>query len=232
MTLTDFVLGIPIQTQDEIQKQELWTRFEKMSSANDTVCSTKCHDSLTCFDYLHSNFGCFFVEGNSHLEADRADGADGAKHSMWSSALSVDRKLSGDLYGCKQTSTANHALGKCPDAGAGVLLSNGLLQFRGIKPDWRGSSATIWFSLILEVGGQRFQSKVSAIELRQGAPLPNDAIGILLGESHGKTTEVDCKFSIDLLGNVVVHVSKFDPMNFSSMNLSVMPLLPDPEPWL
>ena len=60
---------------------------------------------------------------------------------------------------------------------------------------------------------------------------PNEVIGILLAEADGHYQLIDTSFWIDG-GDVVVNVSKFDPANFSTLNLSVLPLLPDSVPWL
>ena len=107
----------------------------------------------------------------------------------------------------------------------------GLLQFQGINPDWRGSLANLGFTLTLDVGGQHFASESQQIQLRRGPPFANDVIGCLVAEEHGQHRIIKTDLWIDG-GNVVVNVSKFDPENITTLNLSVMPLLPDPVPWL
>ena len=49
-------------------------------------------------------------------------------------------------------------------------------------------------------------------------------------ESQGQTSILPCNFSIDSLGNVIVDVPEFDPLNVTGMNLSVIPLQPDQVP--
>ena len=112
----------------------LWTDF-KRADGNSTYCSTKCQHSPTCFDFFFSDFGCFFIRGNLTKPA-----ASGPPPSA------VHRKLSGHLFGCRDTGTGQ---GECPRTD----LSEGRLRFRGVKPDWRGRAATLSFSLVLEVRG-------------------------------------------------------------------------------
>ncbi len=228
--LADFVLDFPI-LPGENHSQDLWTVYEKASPANDTFCGAKCRESITCFDYFLSDFGCFYVEGNrKKLEAGDFDHAG----KSWLSKLSDGRNLSGKLMGCNQEADKASSAGTCDNCGTcpHVIMSEGSLRFENVKPDWRGKLATISFLLILDVGGQQFQSEAATIQLRQGAPVPNDAVGVLMIESEGQTSVLDCNFSIDLLGNVIIDVPEFDPVKVSSMNLSVIPLQPDQAPWL
>ena len=118
-------------------------------------------------------------------------------------------------------------MGRCPN---GDL--NGTLQFRGIRPDWRGNSANLAFTLTLHVGGQTFASEVQSIQLRDGTPIANDVLGVLLAEENSQIKLIKTNLWVDFAGNVVVNVSRFDPGNITTLNLSVMPLLPDPVPWL
>ena len=221
--LADFLLDFPVPP-GENHSQDLWTVFEKASPVNDTFCAAKCRDSINCFDHFLSDFGCYYVEGNrSRLEA----GTGHAGTSMWLSELSDGRNLSGKLTGCNQEADNASSAGTCDPP---MIMSEGLLRFKGVKPDWRGKLATISFLLMLEVGGQQFQSEADSIQLRQGPPVPNDAIGILMMESQGQTSILPCNFSIDLLGNVMVDVPEYDPLNVTGMNLSVIPLQPDQVP--
>ena len=222
VTLTDFVLKFPLKAEEhENQGEELWTTFEEMNSCYETTCQMKCHHKLHCFTYFFSDSGCFFVLGNRRKLESSTGWA-------WSSALSSERKLSGEFRGCRQADPA--AMGKCPRVEKSDG-SYGLLQFRNIRPDWRGSLANLGFVLTLNVGGQHFASDTGSVQLRRGFPVPNEVIGILLAEADGHYQLIDTSFWIDG-GEVVVNVSKFDPANFSTLNLSVLPLLPDPVPRL
>ena len=221
--LADFVLDFPVPSGENHSK-DLWTVFEKASPVNDTFCAAECRESINCFEYFLSDFGCYYVEGNrSRLEA----GTGHAGTSMWLSELSDGRNLSGKLIGCNQEADNASSAGTCDPP---MIMSEGLLRFKGVKPDWRGKLASISFLLMLEVGGQQFQSEADTIQLRQGPPVPNDAIGVLMMESEGRTSVLDSNFSIDSLGNVIVDVPEFDPLNVTGMNLSVIPLQPDQVP--
>ena len=116
--LSDFFLDFPVQENDEGERM-LWTDF-KRADANSTYCSTKCQHSPTCFDYFFSDFGCFFIRGNLTKPATSGP-----------APSAVQRKLSGHLFGCRDTGTGQ---GECPRTD----LSEGRLRFRGVKPDWRG----------------------------------------------------------------------------------------------
>ena len=226
VTLTDFVFNFPRKAEEyEDQRQELWTTFEESNSINETTCRSKCHNKLHCFNYFVSDAGCFFIEGNRTQLESHVSNISSISWSSRSSSLYSSRQISGEFVGCRQTSETS---GRCPN---GQDL-NGLLRFEGISPDWRGSLANLGFTLNLDVGGQHFGSDSQLIQLRRGIPFANDVIGCLLAEDNDHRIKIiETNLWIDS-GNVVVNVSKFDPENITALKLSVMPLLPDPVPWL
>jgi len=222
VTLTDFVLNFPRKAEEyEDQGQELWTTFEGSNPINETACKSRCHNKLHCFKYFVSDFGCFFIEGNTTKLESYVSSISSISWSSRSSSLYSSRQISGEFVGCRK---------RCPN---GKDL-NGLLRFQGISPDWRGSLANLGFTLTLnlDVGGQHVATESQQIQLRRGVPFANDVIGCLLAEGNDQQTKIiETNLWIDA-GNVVVNVAKFDPENITALKLSVMLLLPDPVPWL
>ena len=204
------------------------SRFVPLVAAtNESICSTRCSDSLDCFAHFVGHTGCFFALSNhSWLE----EYQEHAKYPL-SALVAKDRKISGYLTGCILKNASDVGAGPCTEPPA---AEKELLRFGKIRPDWRKNSATLSFALQVEVGGQRFEAEFAAIQLRQGLPLPIDAMGVLLGarSSDASIVQVQSETVIDDLGGVTVNISKFDPMNFSTMRLLVMPLLPDRVSWL
>ncbi len=230
VTLTDFVFNFPLKAEKHEERgKELWTQFDPVNSSNEATCRTKCHRKPTCFDFFVSDHGCFFIEGNTtKLESHVSNISTGWTWSSTSSSLSHSRQVSGEFHGCTQISETSE-LGRCPN---GMVNTDGVLQFRGIRPDWRGNSANLAFTLTLHVGGQRFASEVQSIQLRHGPPIANDVLGVLLAQENSQIKLIKTNLWVDSAGNVVVNVSRFNPSNITTLNLSVMPLLPDPVPWL
>eukprot|EP00438_Fugacium_kawagutii_P014628 Skav234629 [mRNA] locus=scaffold171:255945:263214:- [translate_table: standard] len=211
--LADFFLNLPLPPETDA-RSALWTRFQPELGANDTTCSLHCQHSLDCFDYFVTESGCLFVWGNHTDTTAKAD-------TPWSSELSAKgvRKLTARLSGCAS------ATGECSASDADA--ADGSVSFN-VRPDWRGQDATMTFELVLEVGGQTFTAEAGIIQLHKGYPIPNDAIGVLLVNSAEGTKTMEPNITTDLLGNVIVNVSHYDPFKVSNVTLVVMPVLPDP----
>ena len=219
VSLADFVLGLPVQLHDNVSDAVLWTAFDPRSDADEGTCSRQCKERLDCFaNYLGHN-GCFFALGNHKvLESGRATG--------WHSLRTSNRKLSGHISGCVVNDTDSRILSTC---GKPVSPENTVLHFGKIRPDWRSKSATLSLALQLEVGGQRFDSEVEQVVLHQGSPAAIDAIGVVLGELSGsnQTVEVRSSTFVDGLGQITIKLFPYDPLNYTSMRVLLMPLLPD-----
>lgn len=77
----------------------------------------------------------------------------------------------------------------------------------------------------------RFQSESGSLNLHQGLPVPSDAFAQLLafGDSGAKLIETETY--IDDSGNVIVEIPEYDPLEIKSMELSLLPMLPDRVSW-
>ena len=103
---------------------------------------------------------------------------------------------------------------------------NSFLKIKGVR-----LSEGVWGSVICFAFFARFQSESGSLNLHQGLPMPSDAFAQLLafGDSGAKLIETETH--IDDLGNVIVEIQKYDPLAIKSMELSLLPMLPDRVSW-
>ncbi|CAE7359257.1 LRRC15 [Symbiodinium sp. CCMP2592] len=136
-------------------------------------------------------------------------------------AWGAERRLQGRLTGGQRKE--NETL-----FGQMVGVEAGKLPFGLVHPDWAGPTATLSFSLDLEVGGQSFETDFLPITLHRGLPAPTDVLCLLIGEKDASTEVLKSEGSVDGEGNVVITIAEYDPTIFKRLRLLVMPLLPDP----
>lgn len=222
--LSDFSISLPLSA-DSRRTSALWTEFESRDNLREDECSAFCESHLDCFDSFTSKSGCFFVKGN-HREIH----AGSAPEPTWSKALtsSTERKITGYLYGCVQQSGTNHQ-GLCLATSSNG--ADGTMTFQ-VSPEYHGAKATLTFSVVMEVGEQKFESQSSSIQLHRGLPILKDAVVVLIQTFGTSEVILEPNVTIDSFGNIEVLVSKFDPTNLTELQLSVVPLLADPVPCL
>ena len=114
-----------------------------------------------------------------------------------------------------------------------VKEKNGQLHFTDIYPEWLGNSASLSLELILQVGETEFRSDVATINLQRGSSTPRDAFGLLLGKTEpvdgGKLVVLSKWALVDDFGNLRIVAETFDPSQFESLQLVVLPILGDAE---
>lgn len=77
----------------------------------------------------------------------------------------------------------------------------------------------------------RFQSESGSLNLHQGLPVPSDAFAQLLAFEDLGAKLIETETYVDDLGNVIVEIQKYDPLAIKSMELSLLPMLPDRVSW-
>eukprot|EP00913_Durusdinium_trenchii_P028855 g27056.t1 len=222
VTLVDFYLGLPIRESDSsAHSSSLWTVFEAKEHTNNETCHSRCNDHPQCLTSF-LGVGCYFAYNNQSFPGD------GPIQGLTPSTL---RRLAGRLDGCiaKTPTNGNGGAGPCGHCQA----EHHVLQFRRVHPDWQGRSARLSLALELDVGEQHFDAESGTLELHQGRPAASDAVVLLRGEAAANATlpaveaTLSCEVSVDSEGNVLATVGQYDPFNYSSLHLLVMPVVLD-----
>ncbi|CAK9064104.1 unnamed protein product [Durusdinium trenchii] len=223
VTLVDFYLGLPIRESDSsAHSSSLWTVFEAKEHTNNETCHSRCNDHPQCLTSFLGVGGCYFAYNNQSFPGD------GPIQGLTPSTL---RRLAGRLDGCiaKTPTNGNGGAGPCGHCQA----EHHVLQFRRVHPDWQGRSARLSLALELDVGEQHFDAESGTLELHQGRPAASDAVVLLRGEAAANATlpaveaTLSCEVSVDSEGNVLATVGQYDPFNYSSLHLLVMPVVLD-----
>ncbi|CAE7378716.1 unnamed protein product [Symbiodinium necroappetens] len=204
VNLLDFFLGIPADANREpsaMADMLQWTSFQAAPNATESWCQHVCEARPECLRSFFGQGGCYFA-CHHHDRIQR-----------FLPSLVSGRKLSGQLDGCRRSEVE-----RCKE----VVAQEHLLIFKDVPPDWRGANAQLSLSLVLQVGGQRFIANSGTLELRRGLPAPSDAF-VLLDDGEAMKTAT----TIDGFGNVIITASYYDPLKITSLNLSVLPMLPD-----
>ncbi|CAE7694050.1 LINGO4 [Symbiodinium sp. CCMP2592] len=210
---------------------QLWTTYWDRPNATEESCSADCAHDLACLESYVGPGGCYAVL------ADRKGLESGdLSENLPSSVKAAEQNLTGRLSGCRLEEV--RAAGEAEEAKRGkttqcrddVEMKPGQLQlfFGRVQPDWAFHLATLSFALKLETGGQKFEAEATPIFFRQGTPPPSDAMAMLVGHNASGSFVLKTESSLDVQGNVVISVSKYDPLAFDTLRLLVMPMLPDP----
>eukprot|EP00434_Breviolum_minutum_P027014 symbB.v1.2.023886.t1/scaffold2222.1/size85392/2 len=217
--LSDFFLGLPTNSGVRPPEDVLrWTVFEPAPHANETSCASDCWYRSDCLTHFLGHGGCFLAVNNHTHEESRDMDA-----SVIGPAAAGNRHFSGTLTGCKLEEDKLQEVGHCST----VSAQNLWLRFGQIQPDWQSKATRLSLTVTLDVGEQRFQSESGSLNLHQGLPMPSDAFAQLLafGDSGAKLIETETY--VDDSGNVIVEIQKYDPLAIKSMELSLLPMLPD-----
>ncbi|CAE7403941.1 unnamed protein product [Symbiodinium sp. CCMP2592] len=198
--LLDFYLDLPAKVDLSPPPEiQQWTAFKASSNASDAFCGEFCRAHPNCLAAFLGHRGCFYAFHQAQ-----------APQSLM---LAQGRMVSGVLEGCRLSETSN-----CNE----VLAEENVLQFDNLVADWQSSTAQLKLNLILEVGGQRFISDSGSLSLRQGAPIVSDSFALLL---HGAVI-LNASVTVNS-GDVVILVDEYDPVDMGTLNLVVLPMLPD-----
>ncbi|CAE6963622.1 Lingo4 [Symbiodinium sp. CCMP2592] len=230
--LADFLLGLPRpRSHGPAALGQLWTTYNDRPNATEQSCSADCGHDLACLESYVGPGGCYAVL------ADRKGLESGDLPQNLSTSLkAAEQNLTGRLSGCRleEVRVAGEAeeakRGKTTQCSDEVEMKPGQLQlpFGRVQPDWAFRLATLSFALELETGGQKFEAEATPISFRQGTPPPSDAMAMLVGQNASGSFVLKTESSLDVQGNVVISVSKYDPLAFDTLRLLVMPMLPDP----
>ncbi|CAE7214799.1 unnamed protein product [Symbiodinium sp. CCMP2456] len=213
--LTEFHLSLPVRhdlhNQHPSSVQE-WTAFErKDNNSNRSWCHHRCDESLDCLRAFPGEGGCFYAQ-NDHKSRQ-------VHHSNTPVAVTEGRKISGTLTGCRSQTSS--------DTCRTVPAKADELSFGKVSPDWHGSFARLSLKMILDVGEMNFTSDYATIDLRQGLPGVTEAICLLVVRMSNGTHSTLKVRSFAESGEVMVRVSNYDPLEVASMDLIILPLLPD-----
>lgn len=222
ITLHDFFLGMPLPISTRTETCHVWTVFEDMDLANESdpwsLCEKSCEENLDCLAAFPGRHGCFLAYNNhTHHEA-AGCGNEGP--------VAGNRTLHGKLAGCRllPSNSDRSTAGQC--TAAPILAQHHIIDFGQVQPDWLSGTARLEFSLMLEVGEQEFLSEVGNIDLRQGLPVPMDAVAMLEVPENG--LRVNLGNTLVENNHLKIQVMEYDPWEVKSiLRLLVMPLLPD-----
>ncbi|CAE7208455.1 unnamed protein product [Symbiodinium sp. CCMP2592] len=231
--VADFVLGLP-QSEHKLfgcspETAKFWTSFHWLANATEDLCAHDCALNLECFQSYAGASGCFRIVG----ERDCWEASDiGEFNTTQGPSLGTvllarhDRRLQGWLDGCVLDEENKSAM--CSHA---VDMERSRLSFGMVRPDWSADTATLRFSLHLQIGEEHFEAQITPITLHRGPPLPTEFLTMLVGEMAGRgsrTVILNSQNSVDTEGKLSVVISEYDPVDFKKLRLLVMPVLPDP----
>ncbi|CAE7225085.1 vasn [Symbiodinium sp. CCMP2592] len=230
--LADFLLGLPRpRSRGPGALGQLWTTYRDRPNATVQSCSADCGHDLACLESYVGPGGCYAV-----LADRKGLEAGDLPQNLSTSLKAAEQNLTGRLSGCRLEEV--RAAGEAEEAKRGkttqcrddVEMKPGQLHlfFGRVQPDWAFHLATLSFALQLETGGQKFEAEATPISFRQGTPPPSDAMAMLIGQNRSGSFVLKTESSLDVQGNVVISVSKYDPLAFDTLRLLVMPMLPDP----
>ena len=139
--------------------------------------------------------------------------SDDLPENLFGAVKAAGQSLRGRLSGCQLGEA--RAAGEAEEAKRGkttqsecsddVEMKPGQLQlpFGRVQPDWASRLATLSFALELETGGQKFESEVTPIFIRQGMPPPSDSMAMLMGQNGSGTFVLTTESSLDVQADVL-----------------------------
>ena len=209
MQLADFLLGLPRpRSHGPGAVGQLWTAYSDRPNATEESCSAYCEHDLACLESYVGPRGCYAVL------ADRKGLESGdLPENLFGAVKAAGQSLRGRLSGCRLEEA--RAAGEAEEAKRGkttqsqcsddVEMKPGQLQlpFGRVQPDWASRLATLSFALELETGGQKFESEVTPIFIRQGMPPPIDSMAMLMGQNGSGTFVLTTESSLDVQADVL-----------------------------
>ena len=187
---------------------QLWTAYSDHSNATEESCSAYCEHDLACLESYVGPRGCYAV-----LADRKGLESDDLPENLFGAVKAAGQSLRGRLSGCQLGEA--RAAGEAEEAKRGkttqsqcsddVEMKPGQLQlpFGRVQPDWASRLATLSFALELETGGQKFESEVTPIFIRQGMPPPSDSMAMLMGQNGSGTFVLTTESSLDVQADVL-----------------------------
>ena len=219
MKLSDFYLSIPIKDRPGDDSVLRWTVFHQHQSPSDDSCQQLCRLKLDCSTSFVGQHGCFLAN-RDHLRTE--------EEAEWQPAAAGNRSFAAVLDGCANSKDASMSGGSVMSRCSAVRAEKGYLYFAGVKPVWQSATAQLSLTVTEDVGEQRFRADSKEIILWHGRPVPSSIVVQPFATGPGNTTQpVQVRGSVGDGGNLVVEVQEFDPTQTDSMQLLLLPVLPD-----
>ena len=102
-----------------------------------------------------------------------------------------------------------------------------LQGFASISPDWQGAtSARMQMKLFMEEFSLQSATDLEQFQLKRGLPLATDVLVHLEAQTvDNKTMHIPTIGTVKDSGNILIHLSEYDPQRLKSLTLSIAPLV-------
>jgi len=227
MFLTDFVVGVPLQKAEKPSQddagQATWTVYTSLHDQKGRSCKLQCREAVDCLESFEAKDGCFFAYHHSDLHEQRCP----ENLQDLSEPRGRPIQVSSDAYyaellGCIMANSYS-------DSGCGpqTKVENQIVSFASISPDWLGAtSARMQLKLFMEEFSLQSATDLEEFQLKKGLPLATDVLVHLEAQTiDNKTMHIPTIGAVKDSGDIVIHISEYDPQRLKSLTLSVAPLV-------
>lgn len=99
--------------------------------------------------------------------------------------------------------------------------------FASISPDWQGAtSARMQLKLFMEEFSLQSATDLEEFQLKKGLPLATDVLVHLEAQTvDNETMHIPTIGAVKDSGDIVIHISEYDPQRLKSLTLSIAPLV-------
>ena len=210
----DYTVGIPLEHGQGARNgfELTWTEF---APATNSSCKSRCLGSPHCLHAFRGHVGCFFAHHDYELHEQRCEIPDKDR-------LQSHGPFAASLHGC----TSSEHGSAC---GPPVSVQQHLAQFGLVEPGWRGEvMANLEFRLVMQASWQDLPIVRQDIALRRGRPQAIDVLVSLTAITRkNDRVEIPAFGRVGETGDISLQISEYNVTNMSSLELVIVPILPD-----